>query len=73
MPLRRTDLPTDPDQLVELVLQLDADNERLRATLHSINNLHFGVLSPFAPGLASRVNARRAIIRPGWSTVRCGA
>src|SRR5271155_3048220 len=32
MPLRRADLPTDPDQLAELVLQLDADNERLRAT-----------------------------------------
>ena len=31
------------------------------------------VLSPFAPGLAGRVNARRAIIRPGWRTVRCGA
>ena len=45
MPLRRTDLPTDPDQLAELVLQLDADNERLRATLHSINTLHFGTKS----------------------------
>ena len=45
MPLRRTDLPTDPDQLAELVLQLDADNERLRATLHSINTLHFGARS----------------------------
>ena len=31
------------------------------------------VLSPFAPGLAGRVNARRAIIRPGWRTVQCGA
>src|ERR1700704_4200838 len=45
MPLRRADLPTDPDQLAELVLQLDADNERLRATLHSINTLHFGARS----------------------------
>jgi hypothetical protein len=45
MPLRRTDLPTDPDQLAELVLQLDADNERLRATFHSINALHFGARS----------------------------
>jgi transposase len=45
MPLRRTDLPTDPDQLAELVLQLDADNERLRATLHAINTLHFGARS----------------------------
>src|SRR4029077_19287687 len=45
MPLRRTDRPTDPDLLAELVLQLDADNERLRATLHSINTLHFGTRS----------------------------
>jgi len=45
MPLRREDLPTDPDQLVELVLQLAADNERLRATLKSINTLHFGATS----------------------------
>ena len=45
MPLRRADLPTDPDQLAELVLQLAADNERLRATLHSINTLHFGARS----------------------------
>lgn len=33
----------------------------------------FRVLSLFAPGLAGWVNARRAIIRPGWRTVRCGA
>ncbi len=42
MPLRREDLPTDPDQLAELALQLAADNERLRATLQSINTLQFG-------------------------------
>ena len=42
MPLRREDLPADPDQLAELALQLAADNERLRATLHSINTLQFG-------------------------------
>jgi hypothetical protein len=44
-PLRRTDLPTDPDQLAELVLQLDVDNERQRTTLNSINTLHFGARS----------------------------
>src|SRR6185437_5935596 len=44
-PLRRADLRTDPDQLAELVLQLDADNERLGAALHSINTLHFGARS----------------------------
>src|SRR5271156_5307647 len=42
MSLRREDLPADPDQLAELALQLAAENERLRATLHSINILHFG-------------------------------
>jgi hypothetical protein len=31
------------------------------------------VLSPFAPGLAGRANARRAIIRRGRRTVQCGA
>ena len=45
MPLRREDLPADPDQLAELVLRLAADNERLRATLRSINTLHFGARS----------------------------
>jgi transposase len=42
MPLRRQDLPADPDQLAELALQLAADNERLRATRHSIDTLRFG-------------------------------
>jgi len=45
MSLRREDLPSDPDQLADLALRLAADNERLRATLHSINTLHFGVKS----------------------------
>jgi transposase len=45
MPLRRGDLPTDPDQLVELALALAAENERLRAILKSINTLHFGAKS----------------------------
>ena len=31
------------------------------------------VLSPFAPGFAGRVNARRVNIRPRWRTVQCGA
>ena len=42
MRLRREDLLADPDRLAELVLRLAADNERLRATLRSINTLHFG-------------------------------
>ena len=43
-------------------------------TSKSIDAIGTGrVLSPFAPGLAGRVNARRAIIRPGWRTVGCGA
>jgi transposase len=45
MSLRREDLPTDPDQLADLALQLAADNERLRATLRSINTLQFGARS----------------------------
>ena len=45
MPLRREDLPADPDQLAELVLQLVAENDRLRATLQSIKTLHFDAKS----------------------------
>lgn len=45
MPLRREDLPADPDQLAALTLELAEENERLRAALHSINTLHFGASS----------------------------
>jgi len=45
MPLRREDLPADPDQLAALTLELAEENERLRAALHSINSLHFGASS----------------------------
>ncbi|CAH2605870.1 transposase (plasmid) [Rhodovastum atsumiense] len=45
MPLRREDLPTDPDQLIALALELAAENERLRAALKTINTLHFGTKS----------------------------
>jgi transposase len=45
MSLRRETLPTDPEQLVELVLELAAENERLRAALKTINTLHFGAKS----------------------------
>jgi hypothetical protein len=45
MSLRREILPTDPDQLVELVLKLAEENERLRAALKTINTLHFGAKS----------------------------
>ena len=45
MPGRRENLPSDPEQLVELVLALEAENERLRAMLKTINDLHFGAKS----------------------------
>jgi transposase len=45
MPLRRQDLPSDPDQLAALALALAEENERLRAALKSINTLHFGTRS----------------------------
>jgi hypothetical protein len=45
MSLRREILPTDPEQLVELVLELAEENERLRAALKTINTLHFGAKS----------------------------
>jgi transposase len=45
MPLRREDLPSDPDKLAELTLALADENERLRAALKSINTMHFGTRS----------------------------
>ena len=45
MPLRRKDLPVDPDQLAALTLELAAEIERLRVALRSINTLHFGASS----------------------------
>jgi transposase len=58
MPLRREDLPADPDQLADLALRLAADNERLRATLHSVNTLHFGARSE---RLATMVDAQMTL------------
>jgi transposase len=45
MSLRHEILPTDPEQLVELVLELAEENERLRAALKTINTMHFGAKS----------------------------
>ncbi len=60
MPLRREDLPADPDQLCELVLALTAENERLRAALKTINTLHFGTKSDphVSPPAATSVPCR---------------
>ena len=68
MPLRRADLPTDPDLLAELVLQLDADNERLRAALHSINTLHFGARSE---RLVTLVEAQMTLGSATWLPEPC--
>jgi hypothetical protein len=57
MPLRREDLPADPDQLAALTLELAEENERLRAAPHSINTLHFSVSSE---RLVTRVEGQMA-------------
>ena len=42
MALRPEDLPSDPAGLVEIVLSLDAENDRLRAVIHTFKDMVFG-------------------------------
>ena len=42
MALRPEDLPSDPARLVELVLSLDAENDRLRAVIGTFKDMVFG-------------------------------
>ena len=40
--IRPEDLPTDPAALTEIVLALDAENEKLRLAMRTLNDLVFG-------------------------------
>jgi transposase len=42
MAIRREDLPTDPEALVEMLLALDAENEKLRVAMQTIRDMVFG-------------------------------
>jgi transposase len=42
MALRPEDLPSEPARLIEMVLSLDAENDRLRAVIHSFKDMVFG-------------------------------
>jgi transposase len=42
MALRSEDLPSDPAGLIEMVLSLDAENDRLRAVIGTFKNMVFG-------------------------------
>jgi hypothetical protein len=42
MALRLEDLPSDPVRLIEIVLSLDAENDRLRAVIHTFKDMVFG-------------------------------
>jgi transposase len=42
MVLRPEDLPSDPARLVEIVLSLDAENDRLRAIIGTFKDMVFG-------------------------------
>jgi len=42
MALRPEDLPSDPSRLIEMVLSLDAENDRLRAVIHSFKDMVSG-------------------------------
>jgi len=42
MALRLEDLPSDPGRLIEMVLALDAENDRLRAVISTFRDMVFG-------------------------------
>src|ERR1700684_1593571 len=42
MALRSEDLPSDPARLIEIVLSLDAENDRLRAVIGTFKDMVFG-------------------------------
>ena len=42
MALRPEDLPSDPARLIEIVLSLDAENDRLRAVIGTFKDMIFG-------------------------------
>src|SRR6202166_2628362 len=42
MSLRLEDLPSDPARLIEMVLSLDAENDRLRAVIGTFKDMVFG-------------------------------
>ena len=42
MALRSEDLPSDPARLIEMVLSLDAENDRLRAVIGTFKDMVFG-------------------------------
>ena len=42
MALRPEDLPSDPARLIEMVLSLDAENDRLRAVIGTFKDMVFG-------------------------------
>src|SRR5580693_6850313 len=45
MAIRREDLPSDPARLIEMVLSLDAENDRLRAVISTFKDMVFGARS----------------------------
>ena len=42
MAIRPEDLPSDPARLIEMVLSLDAENDRLRAVIDTFKDMVFG-------------------------------
>jgi hypothetical protein len=45
MAIRREDLPSDPARLIEMVLSLDAENDRLRTVIDTFKDMVFGARS----------------------------
>jgi transposase len=45
MVFRLEDLPSDPGRLIEMVLALEAENDRLRAVISTFKDMVFGARS----------------------------
>jgi hypothetical protein len=67
MAIRPEDLPSDPARLIEMVLSLDAENDRLRAVIDTFKDMVFGSRSERATAkeCASRSVERRRCREPG--------
>jgi hypothetical protein len=66
MAIRPEALPTDAAALTEMVLALDAENEKLRVAMQTLKDMIFGKRSTqgdIAPGLASSGRMRSMIAR----------
>ena len=58
--IRPEDLPTEPAALTEMVLALDAENEKLRVAMRTLSDMIFGKRSERLAVVAARAARARA-------------